>query len=155
MRIGDDVANRISSLRNRVNAFLLARLAEEGVEGLAPSHGAVLAALYREGPQPMKALCSRVRRDKSTLTVLARKLEALGYIRREADASDSRVTILCLTEKGIAFQVLFERISDELRRSLWGDTSDQEREEFCRRLSEMAERMERAVAGSRPETNAR
>ena len=149
MRVGDDIANRIAALRNRINAFILDRLAEEGVEGLAPSHGAVLAALYRDGPQPMKAICARVRRDKSTLTVLARKLEALGYIGKEADKNDSRVTILRLTEKGVAFQGLFERISDELRRSLWGDASDPEREEFCRRLSEMTERMERASSGTR------
>ena len=90
MRVGDDIANRIAALRNRINAFILDRLAEEGVEKLTPSHGAVLAALYRDGPQPMKAICARVRRDKSTLTVLARKLEALGYIGREADKNDSR-----------------------------------------------------------------
>ena len=103
----------------------------------------------------MKAVCDRVNRDKSTLTVLARKLEALGYIRREADANDSRVTILRLTRKGVAFQALFERISDELRCSLWGNASDPEREEFCRRLSEMTERMERAASGTRAGTDVR
>ena len=111
--------------------------------------------MYRDEPQPMKAICARVRRDKSTLTVLARKLEALGYIGREADKNDSRVTILRLTDKGVAFQGLFERISDELRRSLWGDASDPERKEFCRRLSEMTERMERAASGTRAGTDTR
>ena len=153
MRVGDDIANRIAALRNRINAFILDRLAEEGVEGLAPSHGAVLAALYRDGPQPMKAICARVRRDKSTLTVLTRKLEALGYIGREADENDSRVTILRLTEKGIAFQALFERISEELRRTLWGDTPDREREEFCRLLADMTGRMKEALGAGNAGAN--
>lgn len=148
MRPGDNVANSISVLRNHINAFLMARLTEGDAAELSPSHGAVLAALYRDGPQPMNAICRQVRRDKSTLTVLARKLELLGYIRREADPNDSRVTILCLTEKGIAFQTLFERISEELRSTLWGDASDREREDFCRCLARMTERMARWEVGS-------
>ncbi|RRD63895.1 MarR family winged helix-turn-helix transcriptional regulator [Fretibacterium sp. OH1220_COT-178] len=149
MRIGDDIAHNIALLRNGINTFLMARLTEEGVVGLAPSHGAVLVALYEGGAQPMKAVCDRVNRDKSTLTVLARKLESLGYIRREADKNDSRVTILCLTEKGIAFRALFERISEELRRTVWGDASEREKEAFCRQLSEMTKRIELAASGAR------
>lgn len=149
MKLGDDVAHNIALLRNGINAFLMARLTEEGVAGLAPSHGAVLVALYEGGAQPMKTICDRVNRDKSTLTVLARKLESLGYIRREADKDDSRVTILRLTEKGIAFRALFERISEELRRTLWGRASEREKEAFCRQLLEMTKRMELAASGAR------
>ena len=145
MEIGDDVANNIAVLRSRVNAFITARLAEEGVLDLLPPHGAVLTALYESGPQSMKAISERVNRDKSTLTVLARKLESLGYIEKVADRDDSRVTILRLTEKGVAFRALFERISEELRRTLWGDAPDREREDFCRLLADMTSRMERAL----------
>lgn len=145
MEIGDDVANNIAVLRSRVNAFIAARLAEEGILDLLPPHGAVLTALYESGPQSMKAISERVNRDKSTLTVLARKLESLGYIEKAADRDDSRVTILRLTEKGVAFRALFERISEELRRTLWGDAPDREREDFCRLLADMTSRMERAL----------
>lgn len=145
MEIGDDVAHNIAALRSRVNAFITDRLAKEGVTDLLPPHGAVLTALYESGPQSMKAISESVNRDKSTLTVLARKLESLGYIEKAADRDDSRVTILRLTEKGIAFQALFERISEELRRTLWGETPDREREEFCRLLADMTGRMEEAL----------
>ena len=145
MKVGDDVANNIAVLRSRVNAFITARLAEEGVPDLLPPHGAVLTALYEGGPQSMKAISERVNRDKSTLTVLARKLESLGYIEKAADRDDSRVTILRLTEKGVAFRALFERISEELRRTLWGDAPDREREDFCRLLADMTSRMDRAL----------
>ena len=142
MNPNKDVANTISNLRNRFNAFIMDRLAEEGITELVPSHGAVLVVLYKEGPQPMKAICEAVNRDKSTLTVLVRKLEALGYVRREPDEKDSRVSIIHLTEKGVAFQPLFERISLELNRKIWGNTPEDEREVFCRQLSEMTRRME-------------
>ncbi|MFC2594401.1 MAG: MarR family winged helix-turn-helix transcriptional regulator [Fretibacterium sp.] len=145
MKTGDDVAHNIAVLRSRINAFITDRLAEEGVRELLPSHGAVLTALYEGGPQSMKAISERVNRDKSTLTVLARKLESLGYIEKRTSRDDSRITILCLTEKGTAFRALFERISEELRRTLWGDTPDREREDFCRQLSDMTRRMEEAL----------
>ena len=56
MRIGDDIVQKISDLRNLANAFILKCLEEEGIVSLVPSHGAVLAALYREGPLPMKEI---------------------------------------------------------------------------------------------------
>lgn len=143
MNPGNDLAHLVSNLRNRFNAFIMARLAEEGITELVPSHGAILVALYETGPQPMKTICSRVNRDKSTLTVLVRKLEALGYIRREADEDDNRVTMLHLTEKGVAFRALFERISEELRHKIWGDMPECEREVFCGQMLEILRRMER------------
>ena len=78
MRIGNDIVQKISDLRNLANAFILKCLEEEGIVGLVPSHGAVLAALYREGPLPMKEICKRIHRDKSTLTVLVRKTGGAG-----------------------------------------------------------------------------
>lgn len=153
MKIGDDVAHNISALRNRVNAFITDRLAKEGVTDLLPPHGAVLRALYESGPQSMKAISERVNRDKSTLTVLARKLESLGYIEKVVDRDDNRVTILHLTEKGIAFQALFERISGELLRTLWGNTPDREREGFCHLLAGMTGRMEEALGAGSAGTN--
>jgi DNA-binding MarR family transcriptional regulator len=142
MKKGNDIANLIANLRNRANAFIMTKLEEEGITELVPSHGAILVALYENGPQPMKAICERVNRDKSTLTVLVRKLEALDYVRREPDEKDNRSTILHLTEKGIAFRSIFDQISGELRRRMWGDATDDEREVLCRQLDEMTRRLE-------------
>ena len=138
---GSDIANLISKLRNGANSFIMDKLAEEGVTELVPSHGAILVALYENGPQPMKAICERVNRDKSTLTVLVRKLEALGYVRREPDEKDNRSTILHLTEKGIAFRSTFERISAELYNRIWENTPEKEREVLCKQLAEMTRRL--------------
>ncbi len=142
MKTGNDIAHTIANLRNHCNAFVMSRLAEEGVTELVPSHGAVLVVLYENGPLPMKEICERVHRDKSTLTVLVRKLEALDYVRREPDEKDNRVTILHLTEKGVAFRSLFEKISKELCRKIWGDAPDEEREVLCGQLAEITRRME-------------
>jgi len=119
------------------------KLTEEGATELVPSHGAILVTLYENGPQPMNAICALVNRDKSTLTVLARKLEALGYVRREADEKDKRSAILCLTEKGTAFRPTFEQISEELFQKIWGDTPESEREVLCSQLVEMTRRLKK------------
>ena len=137
-----DIPNIIAHLRNCNNSFIMAKLAEEGISELVPSHGAILVSLYENGPQPMKTICERVNRDKSTMTVLVRKLEALDYIRREPDENDNRSTIIHLTEKGTAFRSIFERISAELCEKIWGDTPESEKEVLSRQLAEMARRLE-------------
>lgn len=137
----DQTAHMVALLRSKINNFLLSRLAEEGIKGLAPSHGSILVVLYYEGPQPMAALSEKINRDKSTLTVLVRKLEALGYIEREADAQDSRVSVIHLTEKGFQFRTLFERISKELIDRIWGDTPEKERRQFSEELARMVGRL--------------
>jgi DNA-binding MarR family transcriptional regulator len=142
MKKGNDIANIVANLRRCANSFIMNRLTEEGITGLAPSHGAILVMLYDNGPQPMKSICECVKRDKSTVTVLVRKLETLNYIRRELGEKDNRVTIIHLTEKGMAFRSVFERISEDLLCKMWGDTPENEREVLCRQLMEMTQRME-------------
>ena len=137
----DNTAHTIAQIRKRINDFILSRLAEEGIRELAPSHGSILVVLYHEGPQPMAVLSERIERDKSTLTVLVRKLEKLGYISREADPEDSRVSIIHLTEKGFQFRALFERISEELADRIWGDTPEKDRKRTAAELSRMLDRL--------------
>lgn len=138
---GSDIAGLIGQLRNKTNEFILARLASEGVTGLVPSHGAIFIVLYNEGPQPMLALSEKIRRDKSTVTVLVRKLETLGYVRREPDSGDKRVSIIHLTEKGFKFRMVFEQISNELIEKVWGDTPLKERRKLAEELRGMIERL--------------
>ncbi len=137
----DQTAHRVALLRGKINNFLLSRLAEEGIKGLAPSHGSILVVLYCEGPQQMAVLSEKINRDKSTLTVLVRKLEALGYVERKADTQDNRVSVIHLTEKGFQFRALFERISRELADRIWGDTPEKERRQFSEELARMSERL--------------
>ena len=117
-------------------------LFRSGIVGIVPSHGAVLATLYHEGPLPMKEISRRIHRDKSTLTVLVRKLEELGYVEREPDEKDSRIVRVRLTEKGIASRGALERVSLRLRERVWGNASEEEREAVCHALIKMIERME-------------
>lgn len=138
---GTDIASLIAKLRNKINGYIMSRLSDEGISGLAPSHGAIFIVLYHDGPQPMLALSEKINRDKSTVTVLIRKLESLGYVKREPDAADGRSSIIHLTEKGFKFRAVFERISNELIDKIWGDSSPKERRMLDGELKKMLERL--------------
>jgi MarR family transcriptional regulator, organic hydroperoxide resistance regulator len=104
----------VSRVRAATNEYLVGELEERGVTGLAPSHGDILAALFRKGELGMTELASSIRRRKNTLTVLVAKLEDLGYVRRRQDPEDARRGIVSLTAKGETLRDPFSRISRAL-----------------------------------------
>lgn len=103
-----------SRLREKGNIYLLAELKKAGLQSLSPSHGDMLAYLFKYKVCTMSDLAKFVRRSKSTLTVLADKLEKGGYIKRWPNPEDSRSTLVGLTGKGLALQPIFEKISQGL-----------------------------------------
>jgi MarR family transcriptional regulator, organic hydroperoxide resistance regulator len=132
----------VSRARSAVHDYLAAALAEAGVEGLAPSHGDILAALFREGELGMGELASAIRRKKNTVTVLVAKLEAQGYIERVSDPADARRSLVSLTRKGDSLREPFARISASmLARSLAG-IGDADLEAARRCLERMIENLQ-------------
>jgi DNA-binding MarR family transcriptional regulator len=59
----------------------------------------LMAIAFRE-PITQKALSERLLIDKTTTAKAIAKLEAEGYVRREADPADNRYQLLILTEAG-------------------------------------------------------
>lgn len=96
----DAVIALAAAVREQANAFLLRALAERGVTDLLPAHGAVLHALFRQGPLSMSALAEAIDRRKNTVTGLIKTLEERGYCRREPDPADARVQRIVLTARG-------------------------------------------------------
>lgn len=92
--------NLISRIRHGLHRFLKQELNRAGLPGMVPSHGLILGCLYSEDHLPMNRIARLIGRRKSTLTVLADKLENRGYIQRGASAEDNRVRQVSLTAKG-------------------------------------------------------
>ena len=76
----------------------------------------------------MGELARLIDRDKSTVTSLVEKLGGLGYIKRERDAVDRRVTKIRLTEKGELLEADFVDISRSLLSKAYVGFSDKEME---------------------------
>ena len=67
---------------------------------LSPSHLDILYLLVRNNTLSMKELAEGIRRDKSTITALVRKLEQINLVSRIPDEKDKRVVFLTLTPTG-------------------------------------------------------
>jgi DNA-binding MarR family transcriptional regulator len=104
----------VSRVRAATNEYLIVELEKLGSTGLAPSHGDILAALFRHGELGMSELAASIRRKKNTLTVLVAKLEDLGYVSRRTDPEDARRSFVFLTAKGEALREPFSRVSRSL-----------------------------------------
>jgi DNA-binding MarR family transcriptional regulator len=95
-------AIRLLSLRHRARAAqLIAPL------GLHPGQEALLLELDRTGPRIQAQLSGALGCEPPSVTLMTRKLEASGHIRRTPDPADKRATIVALTDSGRA---LVERI---------------------------------------------
>lgn len=97
---------RLLSLRHRARAAqLLAPL------GLHVGQEAVLLELDRTGPLIQAQLSEALGCEPPSVTLMNRKLEASGYIRRTPDPNDKRATLVALTDSGKA-------LADQVRQ-LW------------------------------------
>jgi DNA-binding MarR family transcriptional regulator len=90
-------AIRLLSLRHRARAAaLLAPL------GLHPGQEALLLELDRTGPRIQAQLSEALGCEPPSVTLMTRKLEASGHIRRRPAPSDKRASIVELTDSGKA-----------------------------------------------------
>jgi len=129
-----DVIALIGNIQERAHRFIQRELDARGLHGLTPSHGATLSALFRDDEMRMSELSERIRRDRSTVTTLVRKLEALGYVTREQDSSDGRVFRVRLTESGRALEPAFREISDEMLQRTYRGYGESEKAELIAHL---------------------
>ena len=136
--------NLISRIRHGLHKFLKTELDRAGLPGLVPSHGLILGCLYTEDQLPMNRIAQLIGRRKSTLTVLADKLERRGYIQREASAEDNRVRRVSLTAKGEEARAAFENISHAMHEKLWQGFSEEEKAQTMRLLHRMSDNLSAA-----------
>lgn len=129
-RYTDNTLFMMSSVVSEMNAFLLGRLRDAGITDLAPSHGDILAELFKSEQATMGELAQRIHRDPSTVTALVGKLRKLGYVEVFRSDADKRVSIVRLSEKGRGFRGTFESISEEFASKLACALSDGEREQL-------------------------
>ncbi len=70
---------------------------------LSLTSAATLATLDRTGPRRVTDLAAAQGITQPSMTVLVRAMEESGLVERRGDASDRRVTLVCLTEAGVLY----------------------------------------------------
>ena len=104
----------ISRIHEAAAKWISDELAAAGLEGVAPSHGDVLALLFRQKEATMHELAAFARRTKPTMTVLVGKLEKMGLVTRTQSPLDARCQIVRLTADGERLRPVFDSISRRL-----------------------------------------
>lgn len=128
----------ISRTRKKMISFIEKQLIENGLDGLIPSHGNILTALYENnGKLTMKRIAEITGKDKSTITPLVNKLLELGYITKIKDETDKRVTYIILTSEGNRIKDKYKAISNEVYATAYKDFSQEEKEIFLRLLKKL------------------
>lgn len=133
----DHIIALIAGNRGGAYRFITGELRRRNIRGLAPSHGAILSTLYDHGPVSMQELAKRIDRDKSTVTALVKKLLDGGFVEKAKETGDGRVTIVSLTDKGMALKPDFDDISEMLIARAYRGFSRREQERLVRGLEKM------------------
>ena len=126
--------NLLSHIHSQSSDFLQKKLSEKGFENFASSHGNILFQLSRAENMKMNELAKIINRDKSTTTVLVRKLENEGLLKTVPSTDDKRIKIVSLTEKGKLYNSITGEISSELIEKFYQGFSDEENECFTKLL---------------------
>ncbi len=90
---------RILTAAHLLKNHLARSFRESGVR-ITPSHSAMLFMLEGNGPLSPSALGEMLRVDNSTVTGLVDRLEAAGFVRRDADPEDRRRWSISITPEG-------------------------------------------------------
>ena len=137
-----DVNSSISLLSNihTITAdFLTEKLKERGFPDFASSHGNILFQLSVNEEMTMGELAEKINRDKSTTTVLVRKLESEGFITGVPAPADKRSRIIYLTDKGKQFNNTAMELSKELLETFYRGFSEEEKNLFFQSLLKVKE----------------
>ncbi|WP_030924927.1 MarR family winged helix-turn-helix transcriptional regulator [Streptosporangium amethystogenes] len=86
--------------------------------GLTHPQYLVMLALWEQAPLSVKELSKLLRLDPGTLSPLLKRLEAVGYIRRQRDGQDQRVLAVSLTPEGRGLRGEAEKVPPAIVRRL-------------------------------------
>ena len=134
----------VMALISRIHAnaadFTNKRLSEKG--NLVSSHGHILFLLSKNTSMSMSDIASAINRNKSTTTVLIRKLKDEGLIKEENSKDDARSKNISLTAKGKKYNELTAGISEDLLSVCYSGFSDAEKNTLLKLLIKLNENIE-------------
>ena len=110
-----------------------------GRHRIRSKHAQVLAVVDAEGPMSQRALCRRLRIDKSPMVGLVDDLERLGFAERRRSDADRRVQDIHLTGRGREVVARVIAIADRENERTFGVLDDDERDQLHGLLLRVAE----------------
>lgn len=129
MKSTNTIIGLISTINEKSSQYINEELKRNDITDIINSHGTIFSLLYmNEGRITINKIVSKTGKRKSTITDMVKKLEKLGYISKEKNKQDARITEIVLTENGWKFKESFKEISDNLLAKTYFDFTDEEKE---------------------------
>lgn len=129
----------VSHIHGTTADFLIKELAAQGFDDFATSHGNILFQLSLNTQMTMGELSRKINRDKSTTTVLVRKLMKEGYVEEKPSAEDKRSKLITLTAKGMQYEKVTSNISKQLLDTFYKGFTEEEKLQFLGYLERIHE----------------
>ncbi|MBQ0002970.1 MAG: MarR family transcriptional regulator [Treponema sp.] len=134
-----NIISKISHIHSLCADFLRVELNKTGLPNLASSHGFILYLLSQNKTLTMREISQKINRDKSTTTVLIKKLESLGYIKTASSPDDSRIKLVSLTPQGISYNEATASVSERLKKNFFNSLSESEIKNLAVTLDKISE----------------
>lgn len=128
----------ISHIHSVTAEFLRGKLTQKGLPDLSSSHGFILFLLSKKEKMTMREIAQNINRDKSTATVLVRKLENGGFVESSSNTADGRSKFIKLTSKGAEYNKITAELSQNLIDTFYKDFTEDEKQEVLRLLSKIS-----------------
>lgn len=114
-------------LTRRIHVSLQKAAPEFDTEKIGPGGGIILLTLNDLGPVPMAVLARALVRDKSQMTRAVASLARKDLVTRSANAEDSRVVTVALTDKGREMVLTLQKAIDQAVNAQLTPLSEDER----------------------------
>jgi MarR family transcriptional regulator, organic hydroperoxide resistance regulator len=143
----------IGNIQGHYRDYLKEELESKGVKGLLPSHGSILACLYKCGGSVQVLEVARwLGRSKSSISELVDRLEEFGYVVKNSNDDDKRGVTVSLTRKGKDFKKHFEEISSRLLETAYKDFTEEEIDALSALLMKLFDNFKTARIGTARQT---
>lgn len=107
--------------------------------GLKPNQAGILVVLRSEGGLSQKELAKRMGVTPPSMTAALKKMEKQGYVLREQDEKDQRITKIRISDQGIECLNGLQYMMRNLEKRLYEGISAEERQEMKETLLKMRE----------------
>ena len=114
-------------------------------ENLAMPQYFILRYIGMHGPQHLSSMASFLRVSNPTVTGLTDTLESQGWVRRQPDPDDRRVTLITLTEKSMELFSRMEQYQTKLMDEILRDIDESGLNELGQILSGLALKVRKVV----------
>lgn len=116
----------IARIHEQFTRRIVEELKAHNIHDLVTSHGDILYILSLSKRLTMNELAKAIHRSKPTVTILTRKLETAGYIRKAGNEKDTRSFHVELTEKGKSLIPILYKISAKLIKKTFAGIDDKQ-----------------------------